>query len=386
MHSLANFAGKIYPDLTFSVWRPRTEKKRKQEKDYDRAWSEQWDSYCEVHKDYKGVSLQKITWLDGRVHTNRFISTQQLSQKEKSNVQNPENSFDGCDSQGVASSYKKTHARCKRKYGSRGITKYGRKAATCIPLLLSKKYTRDRLGFGTATIPALGRYAIQAIMESWSTVVKRFFESIRRVLSRKGRDFEYISVTEVQEGRFARTGIPALHLHWIYVAKDKGSGEFYISANQIRDLWGRSLFNVLRQKFSELEIQDISTAASIDCQRVTSADSGYLGKYISKGVKVIEKMREAGWDCFPGQWWTASHGCKKLFKESIRTMSAKAAEMIFYNYSALVSSGHLYSAYPQYINLERGEVCVAVCGKIGKANDGSFPLFEQGTTPVCSWG
>jgi hypothetical protein len=383
---IPQFKGKLYPDKTFSVWRPFKEKKRKADRLHDRAWSEQIDSYVEIHRDYKGIEVQRVSWIDGRAHKNRFINAQQLSQAENSNEEIVSNALDKGDGAGVGSSYKKAQAARASRYGSNGITKYGRKAITCIATLLQEDFGRERLGFGTATIPGMGKLPIRTIMGQWATVVKRFFEEIRRVLSRKGRKFHFVSCTEIQEHRFSRYGIPAFHLHWVYVCRDRRGGEFYISANEIRAIWGRVLFHVLRKSYCELEVGDIQTGAAVDCQLVRKSAAAYLGKYISKGVKALEAMKEAGWDVYPAQWWSASHGCKKRFKASIRTMSAKVAEMIFYNYAAMVESGHLKAAHPHYIDLEMGAICVAICGKISKLG---LSLFSQEPPPVlpsAPWG
>lgn len=383
---IPQFKGKIYPDNTFSVWRKFQERKRKDDGHYDRAWTEQHDSYVDVHRDYGGVEIQRVTWLDGRAHKNRFINAQQLSQRKKGNEENPANLLDDSDADGVGTSYKKTQTKSSTRYGSNGITKYGRKAITCIATLLQEEFGRERLGFGTATLPGMGRYALQAIMGQWATVVKRFFEGLRRICAGKGHEFHFASCTEIQEGRFTRTGVPAFHLHWVYVCRDRRGGEFYISANQIRRTWQRVLFNVLRGSYSELELGDLETGASVDCTVVRKSAAAYLGKYISKGVKALEAMKEAGWDCYPAQWWSASHGCKRRFKGSIRTMSAQAAEMIFYNYAAMVSSGHIIAAHPHYINLEIGEICVAICGTLSKYGVQSLPLDKAPLPPHAPWG
>ena len=384
-HMIPQFKGKIYPDKTFSVWRPRKETKRAADKLHDRAWSEQIDSYVEIHRDYKGVEVQRVSWLDGRVHKNRFINAQKLSREEIKGVRNGQDAVNTGNGERVGSSYKKAQTKGHARYGSKGITKYGRKAVTCIATLLQEDFGKERLGFGTATLPGMGKVAIRTIMGKWATVVKRFFEGIRRVLLGKGRKFHFVAVTEIQEGRFKREGIPAFHLHWIYVCRDRRGSEFYISANEIRNIWRRVLFNVLRKSYPELDLDDIQTGASIDCCLVRKNAAAYLGKYISKGVKALEAMQEKGWDVYPAKWWSASHGCRKRFKESIRTMSAEAAEMIFYNFAAMIAEGLLLSAHQHYVELEMGAVCMAVCGKFSNLGLYSLPLDKLPLPPSAPW-
>lgn len=106
--------------------------------------------------------------------------------------------------------------------------------------------------------------------------------------------------------------------------------------------------------------------ASVDAQIVKKSASAYLGKYLSKGCKVVSSMQEAGYTDFPGQWWSASMQCKKMLKDSIVRMDAKTSEDIFYRLADYLEEGLV--TWCNYIFVEHAgeERCFGCCGRLSK--------------------
>jgi hypothetical protein len=55
---------------------------------------------------------------------------------------------------------------------------------------------------------------------------------------------------------------------------------------------------------------EFEIGAAVDCQAVKESAAAYLSKYLSKGGKIIEELKDSGnADLIPTAWWTA---CKSL--------------------------------------------------------------------------
>lgn len=335
MKNIAHYTGKIYPDKTFSIGYVAKKKKGVQEVEYDRDYEQQFDSYSYTEKKYGRTERKEHKFFDRPFTPDRFINSSKSSQKRKS-------------------------------YGSKGITSYGRKAVSNIALLLQKKYGQKRLGFCTATIPNLGKAGLQVVIRKWGEVVRRYFQELHRVCSRKNIRFLFVSCTEIQEKRFVSSGLPYPHLHYIYVCKERGSKKFTISASEMRNIWKRVVARVLAGELPERSWSEINYGASIDAQIVKKSASAYIGKYMSKGCKVVEAMQEAGFVDFPGQWWSASMQCKKMFKNSIIRMDAETANHIFFELAEYLAEGLITWCSYTWVSHEGEEKCFGCSGRMSK--------------------
>ena len=294
----ARFKGTIYPDGTFSVGCCSCPKKRVDETRYDVEYKEQFDSY-----EYEVIEYGKRV-----VKTYEFIP-KQPPPLGLSSLQN--------------------HHKSTLKYGSKGITAYGRKLVSNSALLLQQQYTKNRLGFGTATLPPLTKSGLTNCLKKWGDITRQFFQEIKRVLGRSGVEFLYVSCTEIQSIRFKRTGMPYPHLHWVYVAKASRNSPWHISSSLIRTIWRRILINKLGAESFINGVTQKDFNATIDTQGVKKSASRYLSKYLSKGTETTEAMQEAGFEYFPSQWWSASMQTKKMYRESLVRIHAKLAQDLF---------------------------------------------------------
>lgn len=327
MNNIARFTGKIYPDKTFSIGFCPRQKKKQVEKDYDKAYNDQFDSYSEIVNSRFGENERVTRKFQIPLQAeSRFIKSSESSQKK---------------------------SKGSKKYGQKGITRYGKKSVTNIALLLQKKYGRKRIGFGTATLPQLDFECLKTIQSNWGDVVRRFFQSMKRALKKRGVEFDYCGVTEIQERRYKKSGLMVLHLHWAYLSRGKNS-KFYIEACEIRKLWYRTIARVLALHKRSLDLPLEAFKASIDCQVVKKSCSAYLGKYLSKGAKVVSEISEDLKEQLPSQWWFASMQCKKMLKDAIIRMDAKTSEAFFYGIEHYLHEGVVIFA--RFIEVERKEL------------------------------
>lgn len=196
-------------------------------------------------------------------------------------------------------------ARARR--GSNGISAMARRKVKSACYLLEKKYGRRRLGFLTLTIPN-GDWMTESWIENWPDILRKTLQEIRRELKRQKLPTQIVGVVEIQMGRFRKTGMAVPHLHLVYVCKHKAKGAFRISASKFRAIWKRVLINESKRHLEEdcLDcLESIEWNASVDCQVVKKSAEGYLGKYLTKGKKDIESLKENDDKAIiPTAWYT----------------------------------------------------------------------------------
>ena len=311
MSNISQFAGKVYPDRSFSIGRVPREKKKTAEKAYDREYTQQFDSVTKIHRSYRGAEIEQIEWLDGTVAVSKFNKSPKSSQK-------------------------------RGKYGGSGITRFGRRVVKNGAILLERKYGIGRLGFVTATIPNFDSKTIKIISVNWAEVVRRFFQKIKRHLEKKGQPLEIVCCSEIQEKRFKKYGDIAPHLHFLYVCKQRAhEKKFNILAGILKAYWRDSITQVI-QKFGGCVDKSVSFNVSVNAQVIKKSAASYLAKYMSKGGKILEELHEKGLtDHLPSQWWTASKLMKKMFKESIIRLDNNTCNFIFYNLGDCLADGWL---------------------------------------------
>lgn len=335
------FSGTLYPDRSFTVGAVPPRQKSLKDIQYDRDYESQFDSYvtCETHNGSR--RCEEHRFFQGIDSYNRFIKGPKLSQK-------------------------------RGNYGSKGITGYGRKLVRCSASLLQERFGKARLGFCTATVPNYDAGAISVINREWGYIVKRFFEELRRVVERAGNVLCYVAVTEIQEKRFDSTGLPVPHLHWIYVCRDGKNKPFYISADEMRRIWSRTLQNVLRKANIEGFSRGIESNAAIDCTVVRKSCAAYLGKYMSKGGKVLKSMIEKGFTDFPRRWWSACAMVKKMFRESLIRLDTKTCEAFFYGIEHYLHEGIFEWASFVTIEIDGHE---RTMGMVGTLSEDAYALL-----------
>lgn len=261
-----------------------------------------------------------------------------------------------------------------RTYGEKGITTYGRRVISCSALLLQERFGRKRLGFGTATVPPLTREGLESCNENWSYITRRFFEEITRVLERRGKEFLYVSCTEIQEQRFNKTGFPYPHLHWVYVARESANTEWYISASLLRSIWRRVLLKTLGSDSFISDVCQKGFGASIDCSTIKKSASAYIGKYMSKGTATVDSMKAAGFKFHPKQWWSACKTVKEMFKRSVIHLDSTTCSCFFYDLERYLERKIVI--WHKYLYKVIGEVDRCI-GLVGRLSDWAYQELRE---------
>jgi len=194
-----------------------------------------------------------------------------------------------------------------RKHGLRGISKGGRDRVREGAYLLERRFGR-KLGFYTLTCPYTDAQSIYSYNKNIAYIQRSYFQEIKRAYARNGCAFSYVSVLEIQEERFQRSGEPVLHIHYIANCYLPNSYTFVLSADTYRDIWGRVLANCLGG--------GVSVSASVDASVVRSSAVGYISKYMGKGGAGVEFLGQVDDSQIPSRWWSMSRQVKRCIRET----------------------------------------------------------------------
>lgn len=301
--------GKIYPDRSFSLgFCPRNSPK-KADREYER--------------DLVNQSLpdpnDMIDWYTG---TNTV-----------------EGKFCGISEAPLFIKSSKSSRESRGSYGSHGITAFGRKFVKNACVLLERKYGRERLGFVTCSLPGYPKELHHRINGVWSEITRRFYQKLSRQLKKISKPALYVGVTEIQEKRFRKFGVPAPHLHFVYLCRDSKNSRPYLFVCQIHRAWNESIREGISVAGYPFTMSSLVPWGSVHCKTVQKSASAYLGKYLSKGTSVLTKMKDAGWNEFPKQWWSACVEVKEMFKQSVIHMDRNFALSLFYQIEDYLHEG-----------------------------------------------
>lgn len=338
------FTGKVYPDRSFSVGRTPTPKKLSKDTEYDKNYEDQFDSYVDVEVRGKKRIIRSDKWFSGIDSYDRFIKSPELSQNPK-------------------------------RYGSKGITRFGRRIVKNSAILLERKYGIKRLGFVTCTLPNYSRRVLHCLSSRWGEITRRFFQKLKRLQEKLKVPTDMIATTEIQEKRYRKTGCIVPHIHFIYVCKTRShERKFVVLASIFRRYWQESVEQVI-QMFDGGVTEKLSFKASVDCQVIKKSAAAYLGKYMSKGGEIIAEIEEEGLSCFlPKQWWSASSVTKKMYKESIITLDTHTCSFLMYNLGDCLADGWL--TWCNYVDVEiNGEIRIMGC--VGVFSEEHYYLLQD---------
>lgn len=220
------------------------------------------------------------------------------------------NSHKGCDN--GPRSIDKSCEKAKPPRGTGGMTSNGKRLVRNSVEMLERAYGEGNLSFLTLTLPKLEYEEYWNVSSNWAEVVRVFYQSLGRLLGNRLLPPFYAGVTELQPKRSREEGVPALHIHAVFVGRRRNEKNWRIRPAELRVLWKRSVERFL---FGEY---DFSFCENIQGIRHTAA--GYLSKYMAKpqcDTSVI--CREGtGWS-LPTAWYNISLKLKRKVREKVRT-------------------------------------------------------------------
>jgi len=253
--------------------------------------------------------------------------------------------------------------------GSKGISSLGRKKLRSAVAILQNRHGRKNLSFVTYTVPTCDRPVLARICEQWSEVVRQTHQNLFRVLKSKGLDPDIAGAIEIQSKRFERTGYALPHMHLVCQGRApkrfKNRCEWDVSIPEFEDCYKRAIENVAGC--------ELNFRAACNVERVKKDAAAYLGKYMSKGSKDLERYRNWGEKlALPKAWYTCSKALLKSVREQTQNVGVDGAWVEFSR--ALDACGCV--AFKGVYSLENGSTAAL----FGRCRAGKLELFVDRMT------
>lgn len=205
----------------------------------------------------------------------------------------------------------------RAKKGNTGITAYGGRMVRNAAKTLEEKAGKSRCIFATVTLPDLPVEKMRVVHENWHHIVERYRLLVKRALQDKGLSGEIVSVSEIQERRYQKSGLPILHLHSVF-AGVTAIGRFAITPELHDNMWYRAL-NVA------VNVERAECTVACNLQRVKKSASSYLGKYMTKGSQVVRQAVNDGFASWvPNHWWNCTRTLSHEVKSKTRRIDCFA--------------------------------------------------------------
>lgn len=202
----------------------------------------------------------------------------------------------------------------RNRKGLLGITSYGRRIVRNAAHLIENEGGKHRAVFATCTVPDLPIEQMRVLHERWHKVVEIYRLGLKRSLQREGLSGESVTVSEVQEKRYERTGVPVLHIHTVFVGKTS-VGKWAVTPEDHDRIWVAALNSTGIVKLDKAPI-------ACNLQRVKQSAEGYIGKYMTKGSKVVAELIRKGWASWiPKHWWSCSRSLRARVNAQTRRVS-----------------------------------------------------------------
>ena len=210
----------------------------------------------------------------------------------------------------VSNSHNSAPQRKITRRGRRGITTYQKRLIKSAGVILESEASRQNLTFYTTTLPPLDLSDLEKITSNWAELVRRFVQELGRELKRRGLPGEVVGVTEVQEKRFDRTGQIYPHLHLVFQGRRHRLASWAITPAVATELWCHQVELLLGKS--------IYRKATTQVESVKKSLKKELGKYLSKGSKIVRQALENGKaDSLPACWAICTLSLRRRVKRQI---------------------------------------------------------------------
>jgi hypothetical protein len=200
----------------------------------------------------------------------------------------------------------------------------------------------------------------------WSEVVRQTRQNLSRLQESKGLDTDVVGVIEIQEKRFDRTGEPVPHLHIVLQGKASIRSHWASSPHEYEDCYRRAIEAVAGEP--------IDMRAACNTQGVRKSVVNYLGKYVSKGVKSLGKIREScGSFPLPKAWHTIS----RRLKQAVTDESQYSQTQTSFSKIAEVLNQYAGKIYWKKFEIEENGATLAIYGTIEPKNVCRFNAYIE---------
>jgi len=202
--------------------------------------------------------------------------------------------------------------------------------------------------FWTATIPTcyqdgsrLSEADHRQVLANWSEVVRQVFQELTRLYERKGLPKRFLYVVEPQEQRWHGEGILSLHIHAILVnrwnpnkrnpLKDKGfqkTGYWEVETEETDQILERVLSHLLGKAVDCRSACNLESIKGMSRLSFYVTKLGKIGRYISKGSKILEEVKSSKWaNVLPSSWYGSDCQTRQEVRASVITIEVDASSL-----------------------------------------------------------
>ena len=249
----------------------------------------------------------------------------------------------------------------ERERRGKDITPHARRLVRSGAHILETRWGKQNLAFVTLTVPNLPIIDLEWINRSWADIVKRTVEEIGRELTRHGLCREIVHVTEIQEKRYQNSGAIASHIHAVFQGRSRPGAPWAVTKEKLRNIWERVLKSALARP--------IECPAATRIERVKKSAKRYLGKYMTKGGKIVREIAESGMTAMlPASWWGMTFSLRKTIREQMLNFTMEMTDLIVrhledYKAAGLILWGKIITVEYTQSHGEVIEIPVCVCGE-----------------------
>lgn len=261
------------------------------------------------------------------------------------------------------------------------ITSHTKKMLKACSALLEEQVGREKIAFLTLTLPNFSEADLAKCNENFHELLRQYCQHLKRRLAKAGVSQEYVCSVEIQEGRWTEKGQLALHAHLVFQGKKYRYSNWILSKEEVRDIWAKLLTNLMGR--------NIECPAATKIEWVRKSVARYLGKYLSKGGKVVNQIIEANRrEELPSKWDRISDALRRKVKQEIKHFTRNAKVQIAYNLEALKEQGILNWYYEVKVDFSKYEWwddkkhrdpirVISICGEIAKGYEEEFKFVED---------
>ena len=308
------WAGKIYPSGHFAIWRQNGTKTVGFKEAFVSAGAGQ----------FRGKSLDTLQEVQGEEIVHRWW--RMAKGMDLSRLQ--EGGAEATSAVVTVGSSTPVNSEKKRR-GLGGLTSRGKNLVREAAIGLEKRFGKKNLTFWTVTLPELSQEDWRSVCENWSKIVKNVKEKLLYWMEKKGCPKHVVAVTELQEKRWKKTGVPGWHMHLVFVGKTS-TGGWLLTPKRADKIWRESVENFITDR--------VGFQSSSKLQQVKKSVGRYLSKYLSKGVSVIQEVEEKWPGCVPSSFYI----CTNSLKQWVDKQTRKSEWIGEWIYQAMMDSKEMF--------------------------------------------
>lgn len=257
-----------------------------------------------------------------------------------------------------------TSAVNRAERGSKGLTSEGRRKVRSGLTLLEQRHGKKLLSFLTFTVPPMEFESLWRVCENWSEVVRQTVQNITRLQVSKGLDPDVCGVIEIQEDRFERTGQALPHIHLLVQGRKCHRDNWSSSPQEFEDCYRRAIEAVAGHP--------VDMRAACNTQGLKKSVARYLGNYMKKGNRNIERFRRWGDKLpLPKAWYTMSRSLLTEIKQKTRRVTIDGSFVQFAGWMSRFGGGVWHRDFA----LEETGATVAMFGAVAPKDVDRFVAY-----------